>query len=262
MKISLKDKNALVCGSTDGIGKAAAIGLAAAGASVTLLARNEEKLRKVLAELDVSNRQEHGFLCADFSDTGEVKRVLQEHLSSGKEYNILINNTGGPPAGPVVEADEGAFSAAFGSHLINNHNIVQALVPGMKNSGYGRIINIISTSVKIPLKGLGVSNTIRGAVASWAKTMANELAVHGITVNNVLPGATGTGRLKSIIENKAAKSGENINKVEEEMLAEIPMRRFGSPEEIAFAAVFLASAQAAYITGTNIVVDGGRTACL
>jgi 3-oxoacyl-[acyl-carrier protein] reductase len=136
------------------------------------------------------------------------------------------------------------------------------MIDGMKKDGYGRIINVISTSVKIPLHGLGVSNTIRGAVASWAKTMANELGEFGITVNNVLPGATQTERLKNIIDAKSTKQNLSTAEVEKEMLAEIPLRRFAKPDEIASAVAFLASPAAAYINGINVPVDGGRTGCL
>lgn len=261
MIINLENKNALVCGASDGIGRSIALGLAAAGANVTLFARNAEKLGAVLRELDQSMGQKHAFLLADFSQPEEVKKVVTE-AAKENTYHILVNNTGGPPAGPITKATDSAFLAALSAHLINNHNITTALLPGMEGSGYGRVINIISTSVKIPLKGLGVSNTTRGAVGAWAKTLANEVAPLGITVNNVLPGATKTGRLSSIIEGKADKTGHAVSEVEEEMLSEIPMKRFGSPDEIAHAAVFLASSQAAYITGTNVVVDGGRTACL
>jgi 3-oxoacyl-[acyl-carrier protein] reductase len=261
MIIQLKNKNALVCGSSDGIGRSIALGLAEAGANVTLFARNAEKLGRVLDELDRSKGQEHSMLVADFSDPAAVKTAVESACLT-HVYHILVNNTGGPPAGQIVDADPEAFYAALNGHLINNHQIARTLIPGMKTSGYGRIINIISTSVKIPLKGLGVSNTTRGAVASWSKTLASEIAESGITVNNVLPGATKTGRLSSIIENKAKKGNHAVDTVEEEMLSEIPMKRFGSPDEIAYAAIFLASAQAAYITGTNIVVDGGRTGSL
>ena len=261
MQIDLNGKHALVCGSSDGIGKAIAIGLAAAGAHVTLFARNAEKLGNVFGELPNRAGQQHSILVADFNDNEAVKKTVEDALLRNP-YHILINNTGGPPAGPVETATVEAFESAFRNHLINNHNLSQLVLPGMRSEGYGRIINIISTSVKIPLKGLGVSNTIRGAVASWSKTLSNEVAKDGITVNNVLPGATGTGRLSSIIENKSAKTGHSKTDVEAAMLTEIPMQRFGTPEEVANAAVFLASPQAAYITGVSLAVDGGRTGSL
>lgn len=262
MNVDLTSKHALVCGSTQGIGKAIAIGLAKMGADVTLVARNAEKLKEVRAELDTSKGQKHHYISADFSFPPELKLRVESFLETHKPVNILINNTGGPPGGPLYEARFDEIQSAFNNHLICNHFLVQAVVEGMKKSGYGRIINIISTSVKIPLKGLGVSNTIRGAVANWSKTLASELASFNITVNNVLPGATMTVRLESIIEAKANKEGKTIEAVEQSMLGAIPAGRFGTAEEVANAACFLASPAAAYINGINIPVDGGRTGSL
>jgi 3-oxoacyl-[acyl-carrier protein] reductase len=173
--------------------------------------------------------------------------------------HILINNTGGPPAGQISAATSSEFLFAYNLHLINNHNIAIAVLPGMQAGGFGRIINIISTSVKIPLPNLGVSNTTRAAVGAWSKTLAAEVAKHGITVNNVLPGATNTARLSSIITNKATKINSSIDAVSTEMLHEIPMGRFGESHEIAAMAAFLCTPAAAYITGQSICVDGGRT---
>ncbi len=260
MNIDLSGKKALVCGSTQGIGKATALQLAEMGASVILLARNETDLKKVSEELKGKGR--HGFLVADFSKPEELRSLINQYAKENGPIHILINNTGGPPGGPITEAKTEEFVQAFSNHLICNHILVQALLPGMKSEKFGRIINIISTSVKQPLKGLGVSNTIRAAVANWAKTLSAEVASFGITVNNILPGATSTGRLKSIIDNKAQKSGKSVADAEAEMLKEIPAGRFASPAEIANAVAFLASPAAAYITGINLPVDGGRTSSL
>lgn len=262
MKIDLTGKRALVCGSTAGIGKAVALQMAEAGAEVTLLARNEEKLKTTLSELENNSGQNHGYLVADFSKPDALKIVIENHVNAARPYHILLNNTGGPAGGKAIEAALNEFEAAFGSHLLCNHILVQALVDGMKSQCYGRIINIISTSVKIPLNGLGVSNTVRGAVASWSKTLANELGEFGITVNNVLPGATETGRLASIISNKASKTGKTEEEVAAAMRSPIPADRFAKPAEIAAAATFLASPLAGYINGINIPVDGGRTGSL
>ena len=262
MDLNLENKNALVCGSSQGMGKAIAIQLAKQGANVTLFARNLEKLNEVRSELANNGSQEHYAICADFSDPEYVSRALDEHLSVIPNFHILINNTGGPAPGPANSADSSAFLAAFNQHLINNHQITQKLIGGMKQAGYGRIINVISTSVKQPLPNLGVSNTVRGAVASWAKTMANELGAFGITVNNVLPGATNTVRLEAIIKNKAAAKNLTIAEMEAEEKSIIPMRRFGEAEEFADACAFLASPSAGYITGINLPIDGGRTSCL
>ena len=258
MELNIKNKNALVCGSTQGIGKATAILLAEEGANVTLIARSEEKLKAVLAELPNKN-QNHNYLIADFSKSNELKSVLE---ASSLQFHILVNNTGGPAGGPIFNAKIEEFESAFTQHLKCNHILVQALVPFMKTKSFGRIINVISTSVKQPLDGLGVSNTIRGAVASWSKTLANELGEYGITVNNVLPGATGTERLKEIIKNKSAKTGKPFDAVAEAMKNASPAKRFAKPEEVAAAIVFLTSKQASYINGINIPVDGGRTKSL
>lgn len=258
MNLELQHKNALVCGSTQGIGKATAILLAAEGANLTLIARNESKLKKVLTDLP-NNNQQHDYLVADFSNPLSLKSVLE---TSNKHFHVLVNNTGGPAGGPIFDASLDAFSNAFTQHLQCNHVLVQYVVPFMKSESYGRIINVISTSVKQPLDGLGVSNTIRGAVANWSKTMANELGAFGITVNNVLPGATNTERLKEIINNKAAKSGIDAETVAKNMKNAAPAKRFAEPEEIANAIVFLASAKAGYINGINVPVDGGRTKSL
>jgi 3-oxoacyl-[acyl-carrier protein] reductase len=262
MNLDLKGKRAVVCGSTQGIGREVALGLARLGCSITLVARNEEKLQKMLAALDVTQQQQHGYLVADFARAEEVKTAIEGFAVSQQEVHILINNTGGPAGGPITEASTEEFLQAFNNHLICNHILVQALLPLMKQARYGRIINIISTSVKQPLPSLGVSNAIRAAVANWAKTLSMEVAPFGITVNNVLPGSTRTGRLESLIKARAEKTGKSIAAVEEEMYKEIPMGRFAEAEEVANAAVFLATPAASYITGINIPVDGGRTGSL
>ena len=256
--LSLLNKNAIVCGSTQGIGKSIAIELAELGANVTLVARNEEALKIVLAELDKTKNQKHQYLVADFSDSLHVKFKANEYALQNS-IDILVNNTGGPPAGAIVDAEINSFMAAYQSHLLCNHALVQAFLPNMKKNNWGRIINIISTSVKQPLKGLGVSNATRAAVAGWAKTLSFEVAKYGITVNNVLPGATKTVRLENIINSKAAKTNNQIEEIEAEMLSEIPAGRFGNPEEVAALTAFLASPAAAYINGQSIAVDGGRT---
>jgi 3-oxoacyl-[acyl-carrier protein] reductase len=258
MNLSLEGKYAVICGSTQGIGLAIAEELALLGANCTLIARNEEALKDVIHELDIALRQRHGYLVADFNKPNEVKKVIETHVKQNPVH-ILINNTGGPPGGPITEATEEAFLNTFNQHLICNHILTKAVIPSMKKEGYGRIINIISTSVKIPLKNLGVSNTIRGAVASWAKTMANELGEFNITVNNILPGFTRTKRLDMVIDNIAKTKNLTTTDAEKEMQQEIPMKRFAEPVEIAALAAFLASPAASYVNGTSIPVDGGRT---
>jgi 3-oxoacyl-[acyl-carrier protein] reductase len=262
MNLDLTGKKAIVCGSTQGIGKAIATELATMGASVTLIARDAEKLEKVKKSLAVKSGQQHDTACADFAYPDELKTVVEELVKKSGPFHILVNNTGGPAGGEIVEAKTTEFINTFNNHLICNHILVQAVAAGMKQQGYGRIVNIISTSVKQPIKGLGVSNTIRAAVSNWSKTLSFELAKFGITVNNVLPGATNTVRLSSILEAKAKKTGKSIVELEKEMLSEIPAARFGEAAEISHLVCFLASPAAAYINGTSIPVDGGRTMAL
>ena len=258
MNLSLEGKYALVCGSTQGIGLAIAEELALLGANCTLMARNEDSLKEAIHELDTSLRQQHDYQVADFTQPEQVRSAIDEVISR-HPVHILINNTGGPAAGPITDASDQDFLNAFNQHLVCNHILTKAVVPGMKKDGYGRIINIISTSVKIPLKNLGVSNTIRGAVASWAKTLANELGGFQITVNNILPGFTSTQRLNTLIGNTAKKGNTLVDIVEKNMREEVPMRRFADASEIAAVAAFIASPAASYVNGTSIPVDGGRT---
>ncbi len=259
MNIDLRGKTAVIGGSTQGIGLAIAQELAAMGATCILLARNEMMMRQIVQrQLNTGGHQNHSYKVADFAQPEQVRKAIQS-IVDVTPVHILINNTGGPPPGPITEATEEALLAAFSQHIICNQILVKAVVPGMKQAGYGRIINIVSTSVRIPVDNLGVSNTMRGATASWAKTLSNELAPFGITVNNILPGYTKTQRLDSLIQNKAGKRNVDIAVIEQEMLSEIPARRFGDASELAAVAAFLASPAAAYVNGTSIPVDGGKT---
>jgi 3-oxoacyl-[acyl-carrier protein] reductase len=261
MNLDLNGKRAVVCGSTQGIGKAAAIELALLGAHVTLIARDEEKLKLVVKELQVYSGQLHDYIVADFTKPQELNEKLRAYAAISKVH-ILVNNTGGPPAGQAIDANPDEFLQAFSNHLVCNQHLVQAFVPAMIEEKYGRIINVISTSVKAPIRGLGVSNTIRGAVANWAKTLATELASFNITVNNVLPGASMTGRLDAIIKGKAEKTGRSYEEAKAEMISEIPAGRISEPHEVAAAIAFLATPAASYINGINVPVDGGRTGSL
>lgn len=261
MNTDLTGKRALVCGSTQGIGKASAIELASMGASITLVARNEEKLKEVIRLLPVDDTETHNYLVVDFNNPDLLRQELNNFL---KEYSvdILVNNTGGPKGGQAIDADVQEYIQAFSNHLVCNQILATAVVPAMRNAGWGRIINVISTSVKAPLRGLGVSNTIRGAVASWAKTLSFELGPFGITVNNVLPSTSMTARLESLIQSRAENEGKSPNEVKEDMIKEIPAGRIGTAENVAVAVAFLASPAAGYINGINLPVDGGKTPSL
>lgn len=255
---SLNQKTALVCGSTQGIGWSIAREFASRGASCILLARNESMLQERVASLPCAEEQQHHYAVADFSNPDALQAVATS-LAQRYSIDILVNNTGGPKAGMIAAAAGADFEQAFRQHLIGNHMLALALMPGMKSRGYGRILNIVSTSVRIPIENLGVSNTIRAAVASWSKTMSNELGRYGITVNSLLPGFIETQRLQSLIEANASRRGIAAAEIATEMKQSIPVGRFGKTEEIAAVAAFLASPAASYVNGVSIPVDGGKT---
>ncbi|GAA3610038.1 SDR family oxidoreductase [Flavivirga amylovorans] len=260
MNLNLNNKNALVCGSTQGIGKATAIALAQEGVNLTLVARNRDKLKDVLNELP--KHRNHNFIVADFSEPRDLQEKVINFIDKNHGFHILVNNTGGPKSGNILTASLEEFENAFIQHLKCNHVLAQATIPFMKEEGFGRIINIISTSVKEPIPGLGVSNTTRGAVGNWSKTLSNEVAEFGITVNNVLPGFTETERLEEIIQIKAKSVGTTVEEMTKIMKSHTPAKRFAKPEETANTVTFLASEAASYINGINIPVDGGRTKSL
>ena len=260
MNLNLNNKNALVCGSTQGIGKAAAMLLADEGVNVTLVARNEDRLQAVLSELP--SHRNHNYIVADFSNPLDLKEKVSDYIAKNNGFHILINNTGGPRSGSILDASLEEFENAFTQHLKCNHVLAQTTIPFMKQEGFGRIVNVISTSVKEPIPGLGVSNTIRNAVGNWSKTLSIEVGALGITVNNVLPGFTDTERLTEIINIKAKQAGTSNEEMAEIMKNYTPAKRFAKPEETANAIVFLASEAASYINGINVPVDGGRTKSL
>ncbi len=262
MNLDLKGKKALVCGSTQGLGLASAVELALLGCNVVLMARNEKKLKEALKILDISKGQKHQFVVADFQSPQIVKNAIAKFLAKKHVINILVNNTGGPKGGSAVDAEPEDFLSAFNAHLICNQLLMKEVLPGMKKSGYGRIVNIISTSVKEPIAGLAVSNTIRAAVASWAKTLANELGEFGITVNNVLPGYTRTARFDSLRKSRAEQADVTEEQVEENIMHTIPLKKIGDAAEFGAAVAFLCSPAASYISGINLPVDGGKLACL
>lgn len=254
----LTGRHALVCGASRGIGRAVAETLAARGATLTLVARDADHLASVTAGL--AGDRDHGYLALDLSDADSIPPAVERAIAERGPVHILVNNAGGPPAGPAHEAGLDAFRRAFELHLIADQALLRSVLAGMREAGWGRVINIISTSVYEPIPGLGVSNTIRGAVASWAKTLSKELGPDGITVNNVLPGFTNTDRLMQLFGSRAEREERSFESVRDAALAQVPAGRFAEPYETAEAVAFLASPAADYISGVSLPVDGGRLA--
>jgi 3-oxoacyl-[acyl-carrier protein] reductase len=262
MNLDLSGKHALVCGASQGIGRAAAIELAQLGVDVTLLARSREALDAALSALPKpAAAQTHACVAVDMNDHTALRARIED-LAATHPVQILVNNSGGPPGGPAHSATLDDFRIAFNQHLMAAQIVLQAVLPGMRGTGYGRVINVISTSVKEPIRNLGVSNTIRGAMASWAKTLAAELGPFGITVNNVLPGYTKTQRLEQILAERVRATGKSQDEIGKAMLASVPLGRFAEAAEIGAVVAFLASPAAAYVNGINVPVDGGRTQSL
>jgi 3-oxoacyl-[acyl-carrier protein] reductase len=257
MDLDLRGRHALVCGGSDGIGRAAAEELARMGCDVTLLARNADSLAAAAAQLPRSGAQVHDWIAADAGEPETLRRKV-EAAAAAHPFQILVNNSGGPPGGPAHAASADDYSAAFRQQLLAAHAAVQAVLPGMRRAAWGRIVNVVSTSVREPIANLGVSNTVRGAVAGWAKTLSRELGPSGITVNNVLPGYTRTRRLQEILGDRAAAAGKSQDEIARGMLASVPAGRFAEPAEIAAAIAFLASPAAGYVNGVSLAVDGGR----
>ncbi|WP_018615549.1 SDR family oxidoreductase [Segetibacter koreensis] len=262
MNLDLTNKTALVCGASQGLGFATATELALLGANVIVASRNEEKLRSVVQQLDTSKGQHHTYLTIDLSEPETVRQTVSAFLAKGNVIHILINNAGGPPSGPMIDTDAAEIEKAFRTHVISSHLLTQLVVAGMKNEGYGRIVNIVSTSVKQPINGLGISNLVRAAVANWAKTLANEISSFGITINNVLPGFTNTDRINYLFDKQAAEQGISKDDIMKSTIAAIPVKRIGQPAEFGAAVAFLCTPAAAYINGINLPVDGGRTGSL
>lgn len=259
MNLDLTNKTALVCGASQGLGAAVAKELALLGANVIVLARNENNLKNVVQSLDTLKQQQHDYIVADTSQPEQTRDKVKNFIAQGNIIHILINNTGGPPSAPMIETKAADLVGAFQSHLITAHLLVQTVVEGMKAAGFGRIVNITSVSVKQPINGLGISNAVRAAVANWGKTLANEIAQYGITVNNVLPGYTMTGRLDYLFGIQATNTLTTVEAIVQKTASQIPAGRLGEPEELAATVAFLCSPAASYINGINLPVDGGRT---
>ncbi len=241
--INLEGKRALVCGGTSGIGKATAESLKDYGAQVIILSRSASGENSISCNLE---------------DLDSLKKLVSNEIETNGPFQILINNSGGPPSGLLIEAEPHDFEKAFLRHVLASQTLVQLLLEGMKSSNYGRIINIISTSVKEPIPGLGVSNTIRGAMASWSKTMSKELPP-SITINNVLPGFTNTERLAELKKTLSKQKGISQEEVENSWLSTVPEGRLADPSELGNVVAFLSSPAASFVRGTSIPVDGGRT---
>ena len=262
MNLDLSNKTALVCGASQGLGFACAVELALLGANVIAASRSDDKLRAVVKQLDTSKGQKHHFLVLDLAQPEESKHAVLNFISEEGNIHILINNAGGPPSAPMIDTDATEMEKAFRTHVISSHLLSQVLIPGMRSTGYGRIINILSTAVKQPINGLGISNSVRAAVANWAKTLANENADSGITINNVLPGFINTDRLNYLFSKQATDRGVSKENIFANTIAAIPAKRVGEPAEFASVVAFLCSPAAAYVNGVNLPVDGGRTSSL
>ena len=256
--LTLEGHRALVGGASKGIGRGCAEALAARGTTVTLMARHADTLETVRDGLPRPAGQDHTFIGVDFANWEDVRDAAAADIEANGPVAILVNNTGGPEAGPIREADPESFAAAFQQHTLTNQALVQVVQPGMIDMEYGRIINIISTSVVTPIRGLGVSNTIRGAVANWGRTLAGELGPLGITVNNVLPGYIDTERLQESMTRRAGLAGTAPDEIADVVVASIPARRLGTPADVGAVVAFLASPAAGYVNGVNLPVDGGR----
>lgn len=254
----MKQRRALICGASQGIGLATAQRLSEMGMTLTLLSRTESKLKNSLREL---KGEGHDYVAADIGDLKSWKDELHARHQQNP-YTVVVLNSGGPKSGPITRAEPEQFLQAMTNHLVANSVIVGLFLEEMRKQNFGRVITVTSTSVKIPLPNLGVSNTARAAVAAWGKTLANEVAAFGITVNNVMPGYTDTPRLRELIENAAGLAQKSYAEMETQWKNQVPMKRFAQASETADLIGFLASEKASYITGQNIAVDGGRLGCL
>ena len=258
MNLGLEGRTALVCGASDGLGLAIARGLAAEGTNLVICARTAAKLEAAAAEL-AKGGIEVLAVPTDLTDVGQIDALATAALERFGVVDILVNNAGGPPPGRFDDLDESAWRAAVDLTLMSAVELTRRLLPPMREQKWGRVINVTSTSVKQPVDGLMLSNSIRSAVVGWAKTLANEIGPDQVLVNNVCPGYTTTDRLQELAANVAGRQNISPDDVYKGWAAQIPLRRLATPDEFAKLVVFLASEAASYITGTTIAIDGGRS---
>jgi len=257
MNLKLDGKVVFVGGASKGLGRAAATALANEGAKVVISARNRETLRATADSISRETGSAVMAVPADLSRSDQVRAAIKAVLDDFGRVDILVNNAGGPPVGAFMEFTDEAWEAAFRLNLMSAVTLAREVVPGMKDRHWGRIINLTSIAVKQPLGGLILSNSIRAGVHGWAKSLSNELARLGITVNNVLPGYTLTDRVRGLARTQAEKEGATVDEMLARMQEAIPMKRLGKPEDVGDLVAFLASEQAGYITGASIQIDGG-----
>lgn len=262
MNVSLEGLRAIVCGASQGMGKAIATQFAKSGASVFLIARNEENLKETVASLPQNSTQRHTYACVDITHLSQLETIIETANNEYGGFHIVVNNTGGPPPGLLFQSKNDELESAFKQHVLAAQTILKVVLTKMIELKYGRIINIISVGLKQPIENLGVSNTIRGAMGSWSKTLSKELAAYGITVNNILPGYIKTERLKYLIQRNSLAKNITYEEEERNFLEKVPVKRLGIPEEIGYLATFIASPLANYLNGTSIPLDGGFLDCL
>ncbi|MDT8323455.1 MAG: SDR family oxidoreductase [Bacteroidota bacterium] len=257
MDLELKGKRAFVAGSSDGIGRAIATGLAAEGCDVMLCARTEEKLAALAAELRESRGARVAYVSADLDEAAAITAAVAAMKEEFGGCDILVANNGGPEPGDFRSMTEEQWLAGYNRTLMSTVRLIRGMLDGMIAQEFGRIINVTSISVKQPVQRLLLSNTFRAGVTGMAKTLSDEVSRFGVTVNNIAPGYIRTGRQTQLFTDRAEKAGTTAEAIRAQVTANIPTGRIGMPDEIAHLAVFLASARASYITGTTIPVDGG-----
>ena len=257
MDLSIKGKNAIVCASSQGLGKSAAVDLAKEGVNLTICSRNKEKINLVKNEIEEISDVKIVAIEADLSSEKDINNLYKEAKKELKTIDILINNNGGPPPSTFEELADEDWQRAFNSTMMSAIRLSKLVLPDMKKNKWGRIVNISSISVKTPVNGLFLSNSIRMGVLGWAKALSDEVAPHGITVNTVCPGTTKTERIEQILNSQSESSGKDKSELQEAMANNIPMQRIGEPTDLSALITFLASEKASYMTGLAVQVDGG-----